>query len=98
VCICVCVHVCACTCTQLCLTLCGLMDCVPPGFSVHGILQARYWSGLPLPTSRDLPNPGIELTSLASPALVGGFFTISTAWEVPFQLLLIKASFISSID
>ena len=27
--------------TQLCLTLCDPMDCSPPGFSVHGILQAR---------------------------------------------------------
>ena len=26
---------------QLCLTLCNLMDCSPPGFSVRGILQAR---------------------------------------------------------
>ena len=26
---------------QLCLTLCYPMDCSPPGFSVHGILQAR---------------------------------------------------------
>ena len=26
---------------QLCLTLCNLMDCKPPGSSVHGILQAR---------------------------------------------------------
>ena len=26
---------------QLCLTLCDPMDCSPPGFSVHGILQAR---------------------------------------------------------
>ena len=25
--------------TQLCLTLCDLMDCSPPGSSVHGILQ-----------------------------------------------------------
>ena len=24
------------------------MDCSPPGFSVHEIFQARYWSGLPL--------------------------------------------------
>ena len=31
-----------------------------------------YWSGLPLPTPRDLPNPGIKLMS---PALAGGFFT-----------------------
>ena len=27
--------------TQLCLTLCDPMDCSPPGFSVHGIFQAR---------------------------------------------------------
>ena len=26
--------------TQSCLTLCNPMDCSPPGFSVHGILQA----------------------------------------------------------
>ena len=26
---------------QLCLTLCGPMDCSPPGSSVHGIFQAR---------------------------------------------------------
>ena len=28
-------------CAQLCLTLCGPMDCGPPGSSVHGIFQAR---------------------------------------------------------
>ena len=27
--------------TQLFLTLCDPMDCSPPGFSVHGIFQAR---------------------------------------------------------
>ena len=26
---------------QSCLTLCDVVDCSPPGFSVHGILQAR---------------------------------------------------------
>ena len=46
---------------QSCLTLCNPMDCSPPGSSVHGILQARYWSGLPCPPPWDLPNPGIEL-------------------------------------
>ena len=34
-----------------------------------------YWSGLPLPIPGDLPDPGIEPTSLMSPALTGGFFT-----------------------
>ena len=36
--------------TQLCLTLSDLMDCSLPGSSIHGIFQAKYWSGLPLPS------------------------------------------------
>ena len=52
---------------QLSPTLCDHMDCSLPGFSVHGILQARViWSGLPFPSPGDLPNPGIEP---GSPAL-----------------------------
>ena len=34
-------HLILCSVTQLCLTLCDLMDCNPPGSSVRGILQAR---------------------------------------------------------
>ena len=45
---------------QSCLTLCNLMECSPPGSSILGILQTRYWSGLPFPSPGDLPNPGIE--------------------------------------
>ena len=47
-----------------------------PGSSVHGISQARIWSGLPFPSPGDLPNPGIKPMSLESPALAGGFFTL----------------------
>ena len=36
--------------------------------------RQEYWSGLPFPT-RDLPNPGIEPMSLASPTLAGRQFT-----------------------
>ena len=36
------------------------MDCSPPGSFLHGILQERYWSGLPFPSPGDLPDPGIE--------------------------------------
>ena len=36
--------------------------------------RQENWSGLPFPTSGDLPNPGIESVSLVS-ALAGGFFT-----------------------
>ena len=41
------------------------MDYSPPGSSVHGILQAEYWSGLPFPPPGDLPDPGVETTSPA---------------------------------
>ena len=34
-----------------------------------------------MPSSRDLPDPGIEPVSLTSPALAGGFFTTSATWE-----------------
>ena len=51
---------------QSCLTLCHPMDCSLPGSSVHGIFQARVWSGLPFPSPEDLLNPGIEP---GSPAL-----------------------------
>ena len=34
-----------------------------------GFPKQEYWSGLPFPAPGDLPNPGIELTSLVSPAL-----------------------------
>ena len=37
--------------------------------------RQKYWSGLPFPLPGDLPNPGIKLASLASPALVDWFFT-----------------------
>ena len=42
-----------------------------------------YWSRLSFPTPGDLCDPGIESTSLVSPALAGGFFTTSTIWEAP---------------
>jgi len=41
------------------------MDCSPPGSTVHGILQAKYWSGSPCPPPGDLPNPGTEPVSVS---------------------------------
>ena len=37
---------------QSCLTLWDLMDCSPPGSSVHGILQARILEWVAIPSSR----------------------------------------------
>ena len=56
------------------------MDCSLPGPPVPGILSARILEWLPCPPPKDLPGPGMELAS-QSPALAGGFFTTSTAWE-----------------
>ena len=51
-----------------------------------GFHRQECLSGLPLPAPGDLPDPGIEPTSLTSPALAGGFFTTSTAWEAHGRL------------
>ena len=59
---------------QSCPTLCNLMDCSPPGSSVHGILQARLLEWVACPPPRDLPDPGIKPASLMSPALACRFF------------------------
>ena len=37
------------------------------------------------PIPGDLPNAGIELTSLASPELADGFFTNCVTWEAIYQ-------------
>ena len=63
--------------------LCSLKDGSPPGSSVRGIFQARILECIAISSSLDLPNPRIELLSLASPALAGGFFTTSATWEAP---------------
>ena len=41
------------------------MDCSLPGFSVHGILQARILELVTISFSRDLLDPGIEPRSPA---------------------------------
>ena len=54
--------------------------CDPMGHSLpessdHVFPRQEYWNGLPFPPPGGLPNPGIESTSLASPAIAGRFFT-----------------------
>ena len=46
-----------------------------------GFSRQEYWSGFPCPPSGDLPDPGIELAFLTSPALAGGFFPTRITWE-----------------
>ena len=71
-----------------CPTLCDPMGCSPPGSSVHGILQARILEWVAMPSSRGSSRPRIELVSLMSPALTGGFFTTSAIWEAQGSVYL----------
>ena len=52
-----------------------------------GFSRQEYQSGLPCSPPRDLPNPGMEPTSLMSPALAGRFFTTTATWEALKQSL-----------
>ena len=62
---------------QSCSTLCD------PTIAHHAPLfmefpRQEYWSSLPSLTPGDLPDPGIEPASLASPILAGGFPTTAS--------------------
>ena len=58
------------------------MDCSRPN-SVPGILQAGILEWWPCSPPGDLPAPGIEPSSLTSPALAGGVFTTGAGWTAP---------------
>ena len=47
-----------------------------------GFPRQGYWYGLPFPSPGDLPNPGIEPASPASPALEGGFVGVPSLYKV----------------
>ena len=49
-----------------------------------GFSGQEYWSGLPCSLPGNLPNSGIDSTSLMSYALASEFFTTSAAWESPY--------------
>ena len=72
--------------TQLFLTLCNPVDCSPPGFSVHGILQARILEWIAISSSRGSSWPRDE-TRVSCTA--NGFFTTWTTREAPLQVKFI---------
>ena len=60
------------SCVQLFLTLWTVAHQTPLSREFY---RQDYWRALPFPPPGDLPNPGIEPMSPASPALAGRFFT-----------------------
>ena len=76
--------------TQSCPTLCDPMDCSPPGFSVHGILQTGILEWVAISFSRGSSWPKHQ-TRVS--CVVGRFFTIWATREAQQCLwLLLKNS------
>ena len=74
---------------QACLTLRNSMDCSPPGFSVHGIFQARIleWVAMPSSTGSSRPRDWTRVSSIA-----GGFdslrWTMLDSWSTKKKIWL----------
>ena len=64
-------------CGQSCPTLCDPMDCSPPGFSAHRVLQARTLEWAVIPYSRRSSWLG-DRTHIPYVSCLGRFFSIST--------------------
>ena len=76
VCVCVCVHALSCfSPVQLggTLWMVALQNPLSMGFSTK-----EYWSELPCSSRGDIPDPGIEPTSLTSPALAVGSLQLAS--------------------
>ena len=74
------------SCVQLLATLWTIACQAPLSM---GLSRQEYWSGLPCPPPGALPHPGMEPTSLMSPALTDEFFITGTTWEAPCRLNLV---------
>ena len=62
--------------------LCNPMDCNLQAPLSMRFSRQEYWCGLSCPPPEDLPDSGIKLTPLVSPAFAGGFFTTRATREV----------------
>ena len=66
---------------ELCQTLCGPIDCSPPGSTVHRIIQARILDWVAMPSSRGSSQPRDQTCASRISCIIGGFFTHQTTWE-----------------
>ena len=72
---------------QFCPALCDPMNYSLDAPLSTGFSRQEYWSRLSCPSPGDLPHPGEDLASLTS-HLAGKFFTTSTTWEAPKEILI----------
>ena len=82
-------ELCACVRAQSCPTLCNPLKTVAHQAPLSmEFSRQEYCSGFSCPPSGDLPDPGMEPASLASPLLTGGFFTTALPGKVLSYILL----------
>ena len=84
--------------TSVSLTLCNPMDCSPPGFSVHGILQARMLEWVVMPSSRESSQSRIEPASPASSALQADSLPLSHQRRLVSLIWISNPTCMKSID
>ena len=78
-----CIRLCSCLVAQSCPILCNLIDCSPPGSSVHGVPQARILEWVAILFSRVSSWP-INQTQVF--CIAGRFFIIWATREAPFRV------------
>ena len=81
---------------QLCPSLCDPVNCSPWALLSKKFSRQEYWNGLPFLTPGDLPNPGLETVSLASPALACRFLPLmppGKALFIPYTDIIFNISF-----
>ena len=78
---------CVCSVAKSRPTFCDPMDCGLPASFVRRFPRQEHWSGLLLHSPGVLPNPGIEPTPLASPALADSFFTTEPPGKPHYTIL-----------
>ena len=85
--------------SQSCPTFYDPMNCSPPGFHVHGILQAEIPEWVAIPSSRESSRPR-DWTQLS--CIEGGFFTIWATGEAkcpqPSFLIMVSVSKTNKIE
>ena len=71
--------------TQTCPTLCDSVDCSPPGFSIHGVFQARMleWVAISFSRGSSLPRDRTQVSCIE-----GRCFTLRATWEACTNLHL----------
>ena len=84
-----------CLSAQSCPTLCNPMDCSPPGFSVHGIFQARMLEWVAVTFSKR----SSQIQVLNCVYCIGdGFFTHCVTWEAKYTFIISVCSMVSMCE